>query len=150
MAGDGQVAYGEFPHAAAEPRSVVGGEFVDAVDLAVEPALAHRVADVERLPRVEVLDGLLKQEPGGALVDADAGEGGDVDETDRHRGIYFVTQLLDAVVDEGCQEGVKAGREAFGDLFQRGSHRDFQLAAAVFADDSDRIVHGKVFTMFDS
>ena len=71
-------------------------------------------------------------------------------ETDRHRGIYFVTQLLDAVVDEGCEEGVKAGREAFGDLQQRGSHRDLQFAEAVFADDFDRIVHGKVFTMFDS
>ena len=108
------------------------------------------MADVERLPRVEVLDGLLQQEPRGALVDADAGEGGDVDETDRHRGIYFVTQLLDAVVDEGCEEGVKAGREAFGDLQQWGSHRDLQFAEAVFADDFDRIVHGKVFTMFDS
>ncbi len=150
LARDGQVAHGEFPHAVAELRRLVGGELVDAVDLAVEPALAHRVADVERLPRVEVLDGLLQQEPRGALVDADAGEGGDVDETDRHRGIYFVTQLLDAVVDEGCEEGVKAGREAFGDLQQRGSHRDLQFAEAVFADDFDRIVHGKVFTMFDS
>ena len=150
LARDGQVAHGEFPHAVAELRRLVGGELVDAVDLAVEPALAHRVADVERLPRVEVLDGLLQQEPRGALVDADAGEGGDVDETDRHRGIYFVTQLLDAVVDEGCEEGVKAGREAFGDLQQWGSHRDLQFAEAVFADDFDRIVHGKVFTMFDS
>ena len=147
---DGQVAYGEFPHAAVEFRGVVGGEFVDAVDLAVEAALAHRMADVERLPGVEVLDGLLQQEPCGALVDADAGERGDVDEPDRHGGIYFVTQLFDAVVDEGREERMQAGRQAFGNLQQRGSHRDFELSAEVLADDFYQIVHREIFTMFDS
>ena len=92
--------------------------------LAVEPALAHRVADMERLPRVEVLHGLLQQEPRGALVDPDSGKGGDVDETDRRRGIYFVSSTPGC----GCSRRLPgrdgAGRQAFGDLLQRGSHRD--------------------------
>lgn len=54
------------------------------------------------------------------------------------------------LLTKAARKGVKAGREAFGDLQQWGSHRDLQFAEAVFADDFDRIVHGKVFTMFDS
>ena len=97
-------------------------------------------AKIQRFPQLAAAVGACR-DTAQLVVLVDAGEGGDVDETDRHRGIYFVTQLLDAVVDEGCEEGVKAGREAFGDLQQWGSHRDVDLGAEVFTDDFDDVWH---------
>ena len=108
------------------------------------------MAYVELAAGEEIPHRFLQYERYGALVDPVSLEGGDIDEFDRHGTHDTVVELLDAVVDEGCEEGAKAGREAFGDLQQWGSHRDLQFAEAVFADDFDRIVHGKVFTMFDS
>ena len=99
------------------------------------------ISDVERLPGVEVPDRFLQQEPCGALVDADAGERGDVDETDRNGGVYLVVELLEAVVDERGEERVASGRQAFGDLRQRSSHRDVDLGAEVFTDDFDDVWH---------
>ena len=141
LAGDGQVAHGQFAHASLQPRGIVGGEFVDALDLAVEAAVPQRVADVERLPGVEVPDRFLQQEPRGALVDPDAGERGDVDETDRDGGVYLVAELFETVVDERGEERIASGRQAFGDLRQRGSHRDVDLGAEVFTDDFDDVWH---------
>lgn len=99
------------------------------------------MADVERLARKEVAYGLLQDEPRRPLVDADAGEGGDVHEADAHRGIYFVIQLLDAVVDQGGQERVGARCDPLCDLGKRGAHRHLDLAAEVFAYDFDDIRH---------
>ena len=140
-ADDRQVGGDDRPHALLEGRGRLAGQRVDALDLAVEAALPHRVADVERLSGVEVADGLLEDEPRRALVDADTRKGGDVDEADRDRGVYLVVELLDAVVDECREEGVRPAREPSGNLQQRGAHRDVQLVAEVFADDFDRVGH---------
>ena len=96
---------------------------------------------MERLPGIEVPDGFLQQEPCGALVDPDAGERGDVDETDRDGGIYLVVELLEAVVDEGREERVASGSQALRDLEQRGAHRHVDLDAEVFTDDFDDVCH---------
>ncbi len=130
-AADREVFVDQLPHVPLQGPGLLLREGLDAVDLAVEPALAHRVADMERAPRIEVAHGLLQQKPGGALVDADAGEGGDVHEADRHRGIYFVVELLDAVVHQGGQERPGPRGDLPGDLEQGGAHRDLQLAAEV-------------------
>ena len=140
-AADRQVALHQLPDAGLQRPGLAVGEGVDAVDLAVEAVLAHRMADVQRPPGVEVAHGLLQQEPRRALIDADALERGDVHEADRDGGVYAVTELFDAVVHERGQEGARPGSQAFRDLEQRGSHRDLQLAAEVFADDFDRIGH---------
>ena len=142
---DGQVAGHDLPHACLQGVGLFAGEFVDAFDLAVDAALSQRVADVERPVGIEVPDGLLENEPGRALVDADAFERGDVHEADRHRGVYPVVQFFDAVIHESGQERVFARGEPLRDLLQRRSHRHFQLAAEVVADDFDRIAHGSRF-----
>ena len=108
--------------------------------------MSQRVPDVERLPGVEVPDRLLQQEPRRALVDPDAGERGDIDETDRDGGIYLVAEFFEAVVDEGREERIASGRQAFGYLRERGAHRYVNLGAEVFADDFDDVGHRIVFT----
>ena len=137
-----QILRHQFAHAPRERGGLFGGEFVDALDLAVESVLAHRVADVERLPREKVADGFLEDEPRRPLVDADAREGGDVHEADGHRGIYFVVELLDAVVDVGRQERIPARRQFRGHLGQRRAHRHLERGAEIFADDGYGVCHG--------
>ena len=80
------------------------------------------------------------------VVLVDAGEGGDVHETDGHRGIYFVIQFLDAVVDQGGKERVGPRRDPLCDLGKRGAHRHLDRAAEVFAYDFDDICH-KIFRL---
>ena len=138
---NGQVAFDDPLHALPERVGVGAREFVDPLQFAVETARTHRVPDVERMPGKELARRLLEDEPRRALIDADALERGDVHEADRDGGVYAVTELFDAVVHERGQEGARPGSQAFRDLEQRGSHRDLQLAAEVFADDFDRIGH---------
>ena len=150
LPGDRQVQGDEFADPVADPLRPGPGEFGDALDLAVEAALTQRVADVERLARIEVLDGLLQQEPHRALVDADAGERRDVDEMHRGRGVYLVVQLLDAVVDEGRQKRMLPGGELSGDLRQRGAHRNVERFAEVFTNDWNGVVHRNFLHVLDS
>ena len=145
-AADRQVLRHQVAHAPFECLGQPGREFVDALDLAVKAVLPHRMADMERLARKEIAGGFLQDEPRRALVDADAGEGGDVHETDGHRGIYFVIQFLDAVVDQGGKERVGPRRDPLCDLGKRGAHRHLDRAAEVFAYDFDDICH-KIFRL---
>ncbi len=141
-AADGQVGVGEAAHAVAQGRGLLAREFVDALDLAVEAAAAHRVADVELAPGVALGRGLLEQKPAGALVDADAFERGDVDEADGDRGIYFVSELLDAVVHVGREERTGGCDVQFaGDVAERGAHRRVDRGADVFACDLYGVRH---------
>ena len=117
------------------------GELVEPFELAVEAALAHRVADMERMSRKERACGLLEDEPRGALVDADAREVGDVHEADRHRGIYFVVELLDAVVHERREERVASRRQLCGHVGERGAHRHPDRTSEVVAYDFDAVCH---------
>ena len=135
----------QLPHALLEPCGGVRGEALDALNLAVEAALPHRVADVEPLAGKELARGQLQQEPRGALVDAQPRKRGDVDEAQRYGGEDAVVEFADAVVDVGGEEGVVARGHLAREFEQRGAHRNPDSLAGCFVDDLNGVGH--VFSM---
>ena len=140
-AADREVGADDLLHAFAQCVGLGGREFVDSLDLAVEAAAAQRMPDVEFLRRVEVLHRFLQDEPGGALVDADAGERREIDEAHRGGRVEPVAQFFDPVVHFGRQEGEGARSDACRKLRKRGARSRLDAAAEVVADDLDGIGH---------